>query len=1029
MISRYIARTLCQCCALLLVFGATALADPTSSANERWAAMTSPLFTHITADSGLPDNALTALAQDADGFIWIGTQSGVTRYDGYSFRLFRYDPKDATSLPADYVQALYVDRANNLWIGTATGGVARLDRTTERFIRYPVGGPHGLSAANVLAITGDGAGGIWVGTEGGLDHLDPASGNVVSYRHVEGQSRSLPDSNVQALTLAADRSLWIGTNSGLVRMKPGSNEFESFPIIDPENQHVVTDPVYSLATDDTGKLWFGTGLHGIGSVEADKGARLIESKSPENADLRTQSVHGIIVGADRKMWLATYGAGLFTFDPASGSLRQIHHNQSDTTSLADDQCLAILLDRSGELWVATEQGVSRTDPTATAIQTVMADPARPDRLAEANAIGLLTDRRGRLWIGYHSGGVDVFDPHGHRVAALRPDPANRSALPKRSVPAFAEEPDGSMWIGTTVGLYHSDADARHLSVAPTPVNGGHPYVQTLLIDGDILWVGTQSGMLRYDRKKSAWHTYTTADANGVSDNRVTALVQRGDGRMWVGTMHGLNVFDPRAGTFAPVGSLTSEFVADMMLDLQGRLWVGTSGGGIFVVRDSGGGKFDINHLGTAEGLPNANIDALQRDTQGRMWASTDNGIAMVDPANFHVRSFFRADGAQFRNYWNHASALTAEGDVLFGGLGGLSVVHPQLVHQRLFTAPTVVSEIRVGGRQVPTMDLNGQNGMPGALAPLVVNPEDRAFQIEFASLDYSAPHRNRYAYKLEGYDSDWVSTDASKRVAVYTNMAPGDYRLLIRGSNRDGVWTQRELAIPFKVLPAWYQTWLFRLLLAAAAIALVMQLIHMRTAYLRRSQLELEAIVAKRTEELRQSKLQLEEIAFLDALTGLPNRRLFAERFENFRALAERNGTRFALLLVDLDKFKLVNDTYGHDAGDAVLVVTAERLKLATRAVDFVGRLGGDEFAVLLDHLDPESTIEAVCQRIIKMFAEPIAFSQQELPMSASIGVAIFGVHGSTQAELYKAADLALYEAKNHGRNTWFCSRLTVEQK
>jgi diguanylate cyclase (GGDEF)-like protein len=344
----------------------------------------------------------------------------------------------------------------------------------------------------------------------------------------------------------------------------------------------------------------------------------------------------------------------------------------------------------------------------------------------------------------------------------------------------------------------------------------------------------------------------------------------------------------------------------------------------------------------------------------------------------------------------------------------------------------VATDVRIGGKLI----FNGA----GSTAPLMITPDANSLAVEFSALDFTSPERNHYAFRLDGFDKNWVDTDSSRRLASYNNLPPGTYTLHIRGSNRDGKWAEKTLNLPIKVLPAWYQTWLFRIALVLAAILLIIQLVHARTAYLVKTKLELEALVAKRTEELsqstqelrrsteelHQSKLQLEEIAFLDALTGLPNRRLFAERFDNFSALANRNKEIFSLLLIDLDKFKYINDTFGHDAGDAVLIATAERLKLATRAVDVVARLGGDEFAILLVGSKPEQVIQTVCDRILEMALNPIPFGEQQFIVSMSIGAAIYGTHGNTQAELYKAADLALYDAKTSGRNAW---RYNTQQK
>jgi diguanylate cyclase (GGDEF)-like protein len=291
--------------------------------------------------------------------------------------------------------------------------------------------------------------------------------------------------------------------------------------------------------------------------------------------------------------------------------------------------------------------------------------------------------------------------------------------------------------------------------------------------------------------------------------------------------------------------------------------------------------------------------------------------------------------------------------------------------------------------------------------------------VEFSALDYSAPERNRYAYRLDGFDSAWIDTEASHRVAAYTNLPPGDYTLRLRGSNRDGVWSESVLSVPINVLPAWYQTATFRVALALAAIALVAGLVQGRTLYLRRNQRDLEQQVVERTAELRESQRQLEQIAYFDTLTALPNRRMFTEEFRELIMLARLQNQRFALLLIDLDRFKQINDSLGHDAGDALLIEAAIRLQAPVRKSDCVARLGGDEFGVLVAQNPAATDIENICHRIIDSFVMTVPINGVEVRSSASIGVAVFPDHGATLDSLYKSADVALYEAKRAGGNVW----------
>jgi diguanylate cyclase (GGDEF)-like protein len=322
--------------------------------------------------------------------------------------------------------------------------------------------------------------------------------------------------------------------------------------------------------------------------------------------------------------------------------------------------------------------------------------------------------------------------------------------------------------------------------------------------------------------------------------------------------------------------------------------------------------------------------------------------------------------------------------------------------------------VRIGGKRVPPINFNGDE----VVEPLTLSPGTNSIAVEFAALDYSAPQRNRYAYRLDGFDSDWVETEPSRRLAAYTNLLPGDYALRLRGSNRDGVWAD-DLTVPIRVLPAWYQTIAFRICAGVVFFALIAGFVQARTMYLRRARRELERQIIERTAELRESQRQLQQIAYCDTLTALPNRRMFMEEFRELLVLSGLKGGRFALLLIDLDRLKHINDTLGHDVGDALLIEAAIRLQAAVRKSDCVARLGGDEYAVLLTQNPAATDIEAVCRRIVDSFALEVVVNGNSVKTSPSIGVAVYPEHGTAQDRLYKSADLALYEAKRMGGNRW----------
>ena len=345
----------------------------------------------------------------------------------------------------------------------------------------------------------------------------------------------------------------------------------------------------------------------------------------------------------------------------------------------------------------------------------------------------------------------------------------------------------------------------------------------------------------------------------------------------------------------------------------------------------------------------------------------------------------------------------------------MTVVRPTQVLPTSDRPPVVVTEAHVGSHSLVSSSFNGAR----STARLDIPARDRGLMVEFAALDFTAPALNRYSYRLLGFDTEWIPTEPGRRLATYTNLPPGEYTLQLRGSGHEAPWTSSMLELPIKVLPAWYQTAWARIGAAFIALAAVAATVQMRTAYLRRRQRELHGLVSLRTEELDNSKRALEQLAYFDPLTGLANRRRFAEDLRQAMTLALGGTGSTTLLLIDLDRFKHINDTLGHDAGDALLAEVGRRLVAAVRQSDRVARLGGDEFAVLLTEVTDNYDVEAACRRIVISLAQPFDHNEQTLQASASVGAARCPEHAADPDALYKCADLALYDAKRAGRNNW----------
>jgi diguanylate cyclase (GGDEF)-like protein len=996
---------------------------------ERWSTLADVVFEHLARDNELPNStAPTALAQDGEGFLWVGTQNGLARWDGYHFRSYKADPSIPGSLPDNVVKELHTDGLGRLWIATNSGGLARYERDRDRFVTYSAG-QSGLSSASLRDVIEDGAGGVWIATDAGLDHLRADNGQIEHLRHESADPDTLPDNRIRALFRDSDGALWVGTAAGLVRREAGSNRFVPVSLGLPPGKVAVA---WSFFQDSAGRVWVGTVRQGAYVIDLKQhnlrpgeliGQAILESNVSQST-MQTEGIHAIAEVRPGTIWLGTDGHGIVAVDTATFQTRRIRHDPTLLSSLADDTVQALLTDRSGLVWICTNRGISRYNSRQAAIYTVFGGSSRPASLSDSDVDSVLALPDGRVWLGLGSNGIDVLDPNGLRVAALRPDPEHPiTGLPRDYVNTLVRGPTGDVYIGTEQGLYRADRLAQHVVRLSIPQHDPGAAVWTLHLEQNVLWVGGFDGLWSLDLGPDGNATSASGDVEGLTDQRVTVIERGPGGSLWIGTKNGLNRLDPATHVVERIfpdpqdpNALSAGYVATLLTDRRGRLWVGTLGGSIDVMDGRGkNGQPRFTRLGARQGLASENIDKLLEDEHGQVWASTDDGLALINPSTFAIRSLRRAEGAPVANHWAGAGAATGQGELLFGAVGGLIIVRPDWLATWSYHPPIVVTDVRIGGKHVPASHLNSGQ----VVSPLTVTPGANSIAVEFAALDYSAPERNRYAYRLDGFDSDWIETEPSRRLAGYTNLLPGDYALRLRGSNRDGVWTDSVLTVPIRVLPAWYQTIAFRIFAGVVFFVLIAAFVQARTVYLRRARRELERQVVERTAELRESQRQLQQIAYCDTLTARPNRRMFMEEFRELLVLAGLQSGRFALLLIDLDRLKHINDTLGHDVGDALLIEAAIRLQAAVRKSDCVARLGGDEYAVLLTQ-DPAATdIEAVCKRIVDNFALEVVVNGAAVKTSPSIGVAVYPEHGTAQDRLYKSADLALYEAQRMGGNRW----------
>ncbi|MEO5935278.1 MAG: response regulator [Duganella sp.] len=892
------------------------LFGPATAGAERWDKLATPLFEHLGLEQGLPHPVSMALAQDGDGYIWIGTQSGLARWDGYRVRSFHHNAADATSLPGDFIQTLHVDARGRLWVGTAAAGLAMYDNRKQHFVHLN----EELSRGLVSAIASDAKGNLWIGTPTGLKFYDAIRGTVKN--HTRETAPGLPDNQIRALLVDRSGNLWIGTGTGLARMKPGG-AIAPIPVATAAPGGW-SDTVMALGENSRGQIAFGTLKSGIGTVDplADSG-HLLALKGVK--DMESNMVLSVVESTPGTWWAGTYGGGVVEYTTATGRGNRILHQPAVSLSLSNDRTAALLRDRSGMIWVSTERGVDIYDPHSESIDSVFGGEGEQ----EAAVTALMTDSRGDVWIALADQGIDIVATDGTRRAALRPDPHQpETALPKRVVLALAEAGPGEAWIGTQLGLYRSQGGGRAVKRVALPQDNPHPRIGTILQRDGQLWLGTFEGLLRYDVAANTIVRYVQGppESGGLTDNRIHAVVPDADGTLWIATRNGLNRLDPATGKIeqiraapAVAGALSEAVISSLVIDSRGRLWVGTYGAGICVMtgRDARGSPV-FERVGMAEGLSTGTIMALRSDPAGRIWAATSDSIAVVDATTLKARALTRADGLAFRTFFIGASTVTKERDLLFGATSGMAVVYAGRLNDWGYRPPLVISAVRVDQRALTPDQLSSPEG-----PTLTLTPDTQNFEVELAALDYSAPQRNRYAYLLEGYDRRWTEADASRRVASYNRLPPGTYRLRLRGSNREGLWNVDELSLRVVVPPAWHQTWWARTGYFLIACLLTWALVRWRVRQLHNKGKMLQALVYSRTRHLEKLNAIVksinEQLDFDALLQTILQESTVIKGIDSALALVREAGTETMTLRAAWGRIDAATDAYSVDLHQAEL--------------------------------------------------------------------------------------------------------------
>ncbi|MDQ1919258.1 two-component regulator propeller domain-containing protein [Massilia pseudoviolaceinigra] len=815
-------------------------------------ATTSPLRFNRLDALGLDEQSVVAMLQDRQGFVWIGTaNAGLYRFDGYRMVHYVNAPDKRRSLPGDAVLALHEDGAGRIWAGT-DGGLARFEPRSDDFTLFaPPAGPNNHRV--VKAIVPDGADGMWLATWGGLQHVDPVRGRFRQFVHDPANPASLSSNDVNAITLDAHGGVWAATwAGGLDYLAPGASAVIHHRLDAPRAPDPGMNRVRALRTDPGGTLWIGTDR---GVVTWDP-ARAWQSRRP--LALAPTRVNAFYPDQGGVMWIATL-TGLVRWKGSDGSMTTFTHRAADAHSLPSDHIRTVMRDRGGMLWVAVQtDGIRLANLNSEGFVRYLPHDAQGAGEPVSNAmLSMAQAPGGRLWLGGRRG-LSLFAPATGAVSAIA-----RGALGESAIHALYQSPGGPLWLGTSSGLWRMAPGKAPLPVAQVTQPGTNAINAIAPGRGGALWLGTGDSLIRYDSASGAQRTYRhdPGDTASRAVDGSSCLLEDSRGRLWVGSEYhggGLDMLDPRSGKFvhfrhdpARADSLLDDRVRTLYEDRDGRILVG-SAGGLNVVESAADGTPRLRSLTGATGRWTPAIAAILDDAAGRIWVSTATGLSVLDPRSGALSHFHVGDGLT-GNFRGGVALRGGDGELYFGGAKGITALRPGAVRAASTPPQVAIVGIHVlnGAPQPGQFDAGVALDAAGSTPlSLDVAAGERGFAVEFAALHYNDPGKNRYAYRLAGFERDWVRTDAAHRRATYTNLDPGRYRFEVLAANDQGVWSARAAAMVVTIAPPFWKTWWFRLLAAALLGGLLLAALRLRVTLLTRRRNELEKLVIERTAEV-----------------------------------------------------------------------------------------------------------------------------------------------------------------------------------